>query len=126
MFIMMVICILRQGEPSTCFHNFDLGPHSSPVGIFITDDDTMLESVSGASQKGCAGLKLRSPDSVGIFFLREAGKYLWVVSEQKCFPVPFPTPGLLELCLKVGAGKESSRVPRGQLPVATPMLIVDM
>lgn len=70
-------------------------------------------------------LKLRSPDSMGIFFLLEIGKYLWVVLKQKCCPIPFPMPGLLELCLKAGADKESLRVPRSPLPVATPMLIVD-
>lgn len=47
---------------------------------------------------------------MGIFFLLEIGKYLWVVLKQKCCPIPFPMPGLLELCLKAGADKESSRV----------------
>lgn len=86
---MMVICILHQGEPSTCLHTFDLGPRSSPVGIIPSLQMVIeLESVSRASQKGCAGLKLGSPDSVGIFSLLEAGKCLWVVSDKSVPQLP--------------------------------------
>lgn len=53
----------------------------------------VVESVSYASQKGEAGLKLKSPDTMQIFFLLEAGKCLQVISEQiLCPPPPAPLP----------------------------------
>lgn len=50
----------------------------------------VVESVSYASQKGEAGLKLKSPDTMQIFFLLEAGKCLQVISEQILCPAPHP------------------------------------
>lgn len=55
----------------------------------------VVESVSYASQKGEAGLKLKSPDTMQIFFLLEAGKCLQVISEQILCPVPPPPPAPL-------------------------------
>lgn len=89
----------------------------------------VVESVSYASQKGEAGLKLKSPDTMQIFFLLEAGKCLQVISEQILCPAPPPlrSPALgCWNCDRVGIGKKRMHIPKNQLPIATTVLTVDV
>lgn len=77
----------------------------------------VLESVSKARRKE-GEVSLRSPDSTWIVFLLQAGECLPIISEQKPSLVPSPTPGWLDLCLSVGAGRERVLIPKKQLPGA--------